>query len=54
MYTVGILYPGDMGHSVARVLLEDGFAVVTTIVGWWGVSDQFPLLRPPPQRGNGM
>src|SRR5262245_33073690 len=33
MYTVGILYPGDMGHSVARVLLEDDFAVVTTLVG---------------------
>ncbi|HJY84295.1 MAG TPA: DUF1932 domain-containing protein [Candidatus Binatia bacterium] len=33
MYTVGILYPGDIGHSVARVLLEDGFAVVTTLVG---------------------
>lgn len=33
MQTVGILYPGDMGHNVARVLLEDGFAVVTTLVG---------------------
>ncbi len=33
MYTVGLLYPGDMGHSVARVLLEDGFSVVTTLVG---------------------
>jgi 3-hydroxyisobutyrate dehydrogenase-like beta-hydroxyacid dehydrogenase len=33
MYTIGILYPGDMGHSVARVLLEDGFSVVTTLVG---------------------
>ena len=33
MPTVGILYPGDMGHNVARVLLEDGFSVVTTLVG---------------------
>jgi 3-hydroxyisobutyrate dehydrogenase-like beta-hydroxyacid dehydrogenase len=33
MRTVGILYPGDMGHHVARVLLEDGFAVVTTLAG---------------------
>lgn len=33
MKTIGILYPGDMGHSVARVLLEDGFTVVTTLVG---------------------
>ena len=33
MKTIGILYPGDMGHSVARVLLEDGFSVVTTLVG---------------------
>lgn len=33
MWTVGILYPGDMGHSVGRVLLEDGFGVVTTLVG---------------------
>ncbi|MBI3302743.1 MAG: NAD(P)-dependent oxidoreductase [Deltaproteobacteria bacterium] len=33
MHTIGILYPGDMGHSVARVLLEDGFSVATTLVG---------------------
>ncbi|MGE0680379.1 MAG: DUF1932 domain-containing protein [Candidatus Binatia bacterium] len=33
MTTIGILYPGDMGHHVARVLLEDGFPVVTTLVG---------------------
>jgi 3-hydroxyisobutyrate dehydrogenase-like beta-hydroxyacid dehydrogenase len=33
MYTIAILYPGDMGHNVARVLLEDGFSVVTTLVG---------------------
>jgi 3-hydroxyisobutyrate dehydrogenase-like beta-hydroxyacid dehydrogenase len=33
MQTVGILYPGDMGHNVGRVLLEDGFQVVTTLVG---------------------
>jgi 3-hydroxyisobutyrate dehydrogenase-like beta-hydroxyacid dehydrogenase len=33
MDTVGILYPGEMGHSVARVLLEDGFRVVTTLAG---------------------
>jgi len=32
MHTIGILYPGDMGHSVARVLLEDGFVVVTTLL----------------------
>jgi 3-hydroxyisobutyrate dehydrogenase-like beta-hydroxyacid dehydrogenase len=33
MHTIGILYPGDMGHSVGRVLLEDGFTVVTTLAG---------------------
>jgi 3-hydroxyisobutyrate dehydrogenase-like beta-hydroxyacid dehydrogenase len=33
MSTIGILYPGDMGHGVAQVLLEDGFPVVTTLVG---------------------
>ncbi len=33
MQTIGILYPGDMGHGVGRVLLEDGFTVVTTLVG---------------------
>lgn len=33
MPTIGILYPGDMGHNVARVLLEDGFTVVTTLAG---------------------
>jgi 3-hydroxyisobutyrate dehydrogenase-like beta-hydroxyacid dehydrogenase len=33
MRTIGILYPGDMGHSVGRVLLEDGFTVVTTLAG---------------------
>ena len=33
MHTVALLYPGDMGHSVGRVLLQDGFTVVTTLVG---------------------
>lgn len=33
MLTIGILYPGDMGHNIARVLLEDGFSVVTTLAG---------------------
>ncbi len=33
MQAIGILYPGDMGHNVGRVLREDGFAVVTTLVG---------------------
>jgi len=33
MHTIAILYPGDMGHNVGRVLLEDAFAVVTTLVG---------------------
>ena len=33
MRTIGILYPGDMGHNVGRVLLEDGFTVVTTLTG---------------------
>lgn len=33
MHTIAILYPGDMGHNVGRVLLEDGFAVVTTLKG---------------------
>jgi len=33
MRTIAILYPGDMGHSVGRVLLEDGFTVVTTLAG---------------------
>ncbi len=33
MHTIAILYPGDMGHNVARVLLEDGLSVVTTLVG---------------------
>ena len=33
MTTIGILYPGDMGHNVARVLLEDGFSVVTSLLG---------------------
>ena len=33
MQTIGILYPGDMGHHVGRVLREDGFSVVTTLVG---------------------
>jgi 3-hydroxyisobutyrate dehydrogenase-like beta-hydroxyacid dehydrogenase len=32
MHTVAILYPGDMGHNVGRVLLEDGCTVVTTLV----------------------
>lgn len=31
MHTIAILYPGDMGHNVGRVLLEDGFAAVTTL-----------------------
>ena len=33
MHTVAILYPGDMGHNVGRVLLEDGLFVITTLVG---------------------
>lgn len=33
MRTVAILYPGDMGHNVGRVLLEDGLSVVTTLGG---------------------
>lgn len=33
MQTIGILYPGDMGHSLGRVLKEDGFPVVTTLAG---------------------
>ena len=33
MHTVAILYPGDMGHNVGRVLLEDGLSVITTLVG---------------------
>jgi len=33
MHTIAILYPGDMGHNVGRVLLEDDFAVVTTLGG---------------------
>ncbi|MGE0823424.1 MAG: DUF1932 domain-containing protein [Candidatus Binatia bacterium] len=33
MPTIAILYPGDMGHNVGRVLLEDGFSVVTTLAG---------------------
>ena len=33
MQTIGILYPGDMGHNVGRVLKEDGFSVVTTLFG---------------------
>jgi len=32
MHTIAIFYPGDMGHNVGRVLLEDGFSVVTTLV----------------------
>ena len=33
MQAIGILYPGDMGHNVGRVLKEDGFSVATTLVG---------------------
>ena len=33
MKTVGILYPGDMGHSVVKVLRGDGFPVVTSLFG---------------------
>lgn len=33
MHTIAILYPGDMGHNVGRVLLEDGLTVVTTLEG---------------------
>lgn len=33
MRTIAILYPGDMGHNVGQVLLEDGFSVVTTLLG---------------------
>jgi 3-hydroxyisobutyrate dehydrogenase-like beta-hydroxyacid dehydrogenase len=31
--TVGILYPGDMGSSVGRILLDSGLRVVTTLDG---------------------
>jgi 3-hydroxyisobutyrate dehydrogenase-like beta-hydroxyacid dehydrogenase len=31
--TVGILYPGDMGSSLGRILLESGLRVVTTLDG---------------------
>jgi 3-hydroxyisobutyrate dehydrogenase-like beta-hydroxyacid dehydrogenase len=31
--TIGILFPGDMGSSLGRLLREDGFAVVTTVEG---------------------
>ena len=33
MQTIGIFYPGDMGHSVGHVLREDGFSVVTSLLG---------------------
>ena len=33
MKTVGILYPGDMRHSVGKVLRGDGFPVVTSLFG---------------------
>jgi 3-hydroxyisobutyrate dehydrogenase-like beta-hydroxyacid dehydrogenase len=33
MHTIAILYPGDMGHNVGRVLLEDNFTVLTTLGG---------------------
>ena len=29
--TVGILSPGDMGHTVGRVLVEHGLRVITPI-----------------------
>src|SRR5947207_11017390 len=31
--TVGILYPGDMGSSLGKLLAEAGFSVVTTLEG---------------------
>src|SRR4051794_27604904 len=31
--TVGILYPGDMGSSLGKLLAEHGFPVVTTLEG---------------------
>src|SRR5712671_3472546 len=31
--TVGILYPGDMGSSLGKLLTEHGFPVVTTLEG---------------------
>jgi len=31
--TVGILYPGDMGSSLGKLLAEQGFPVVTTLEG---------------------
>lgn len=31
--TIGILYPGDMGSSLGKLLAEDGFPVVTTVEG---------------------
>ncbi len=33
MQIIGILYPGDMGHSVGHALSEDGFSVVTSLLG---------------------
>lgn len=30
---IGILYPGEMGSSLGRLLAEDGFPVVTTLEG---------------------
>jgi hypothetical protein len=31
--TVGILYPGEMGAALGRLLREDGVRVVTTLEG---------------------
>jgi 3-hydroxyisobutyrate dehydrogenase-like beta-hydroxyacid dehydrogenase len=31
--TIGILYPGEMGSAVGKVLLQRGFRVVTTLAG---------------------
>jgi hypothetical protein len=33
MPTIGILYPGEMGAALGRVLAEDGLRVVTTVEG---------------------
>src|SRR5438876_10201242 len=32
-FRVGILYPGDMGSSLGKLLTEHGFPVVTTLEG---------------------
>ena len=31
--TIGVLFTGDMGHSVGRVLIENGYEVITSLKG---------------------